>query len=66
MSTFTSRIHDVHARIDAAVLLAIVCSSICLTVALGAGIAAAFADPALAAPAPTAVDQPASAHDHGS
>ncbi len=70
MSTFLHRIHTTRARIDAAVALAFVLSSLCLAVALGAGIAAAGAEPTIPDRGPSTIDEPAGepapTHSHGS
>ncbi|MCW2922493.1 MAG: hypothetical protein JWL76_2367 [Thermoleophilia bacterium] len=69
MTTFLHRIHDARARIDAAVALAAVLTTLCLAVAVGAGIAAATAEPTLPASPPSAGSMPEHAvgmHDHGS
>jgi hypothetical protein len=64
MTTFIHRFHDVRARIDPAVALAIALTALCLAVALGAGIAAATAEPASSAVAPMSHPEGIGMHDH--
>lgn len=66
MTTFTHRIQATRARVDRAVALAIVLTTLCLAVAIGAGIAAATAEPASPEVAPSNVDHAMAMHEHGS
>lgn len=49
MTTITRRARDLRSRIDAAVAVAVVLTSICLAIAAGAFVAATRAEPPLAA-----------------